>query len=175
MIIEDQNVITLTYELRENDGQGEIIESVEQDAPFTFLFGAGQLLPAFEANLRGLKVVDRFSFTLAPEDSYGESRPENIIEIPRSNFRSEDGGSSDFLQIGGFITLMDNMGNEHLGRIHAYDEETVHVDLNHALAGKTLHFQGTILRVRQASAEEWSHGHHHAQEGEAGSGHHHHH
>lgn len=87
----------------------------------------------------------------------------------------EDGGAADFLTVGSFITLMDNFGQEHLGRIHSYDSDSVKVDLNHAMAGKTLHFQGTILIIRPASEEELSHGHHHPQEGEAGSGHHHHH
>ena len=174
MVITENQVITLTYALRENDPQGELLEEVESDSPFTFLYGVGNLLPSFEANLRGLKVGEQFSFILSPEEAYGESSPNNIVEIPRGNFRMEDGGAPDFLVKGNFISLMDNFGQEHIGRIHFFDDDFVHVDLNHAMAGKTLHFQGTILLIREASADELSHGHHHAQKGESGSGHHHH-
>jgi len=168
MTIEEKNVITLTYELRENDEDGELIERVESDSPFTFLFGIGHLLPSFEAKLRGLHAGERFSFTLTPEEAYGESNPANIVEIPRGNFRSEDGGSSDFLTVGTYVTLMDNAGREHIGRIHSVTNDFVKVDLNHAMAGKTLHFHGMILQIRQASEEELSHQHHHPQQGESG-------
>jgi FKBP-type peptidyl-prolyl cis-trans isomerase SlyD len=41
----------------------------------------------------------------------------------------------------------------------------VDVDLNHPMAGKTLHFDIEIVDVREASSEELAHGHVHGPEG----------
>jgi FKBP-type peptidyl-prolyl cis-trans isomerase SlyD len=43
--------------------------------------------------------------------------------------------------------------------------ESVVIDLNHPLAGRTLHFAVTIRDVRAATAEELHHGHVHGPHG----------
>ena len=43
--------------------------------------------------------------------------------------------------------------------------ETVVIDLNHPLAGKTLHFDVTVREVRAATDEERAHGHAHGPHG----------
>jgi len=42
------------------------------------------------------------------------------------------------------------------------DDEKITVDANHPLAGETLHFSVSIEDVRDAEAEELSHGHVHS-------------
>lgn len=171
MIVEELHVVTLSYDLRDTDGQGELLERTESDSPFTFLYGAGHLLPSFEANLRGLSVGDRFHFTLTPDEAYGDSIPENIVDIPMDNFRVGGEVPENILQPGNFLTMSDNFGQQHLGKVLAYTSDYVKIDFNHAMAGKTLYFEGAILRIRKASAEEVSHQHYHPQEGEYGFGH----
>ena len=173
MIVEEQHVITLTYDLRDTDRNGELLERTDVEDPFTFLFGIGQLLPSFEARLRGLKEGDHFSFTLTPEDAYGESIPENIVDIPMENFQVEGEIPENILTPGNFITMQDSYGQEHFGRVVSHNLEFARIDFNHVMAGRILHFDGNIHRIRKATADEMDHGHHHPQEGEAGHHHHH--
>jgi len=56
MKIEQQQIATIVYELREENAQGELLERMDSRHPFTFLFGTGKLLKSFEANLYGLTI-----------------------------------------------------------------------------------------------------------------------
>ncbi len=52
-------------------------------------------------------------------------------------------------------------GGEMMVVITEIGNETVTVDANHPLAGLTLHFEGKIEQVRDATEEELAHGHAH--------------
>ena len=67
MEVTKDKVVSLTYELRVDNNQGEIIETVDRNSPLTFLFGTGSLLPKFEDYLAGLKIGDAFDFNLAKQ------------------------------------------------------------------------------------------------------------
>jgi FKBP-type peptidyl-prolyl cis-trans isomerase SlyD len=62
---------------------------------------------------------------------------------------------------------------EHMSMwVIAVDDQHVHIDMNHPLAGETLHFEVTVIELRGAKPNELSHGHPHGRTGEE---HHHHH
>ncbi len=151
MIVEDQNIITLSYELRENNANGALLERMDPNWPFKFYFGSGNLLPAFEANLEGLEEGQGFEFTLSPEEAYGPVEEGNIIDVPRSAF---EGLGENVLIAGNYVTLTDDLGEQHNGKILSWTEEQVNVDFNHEMAGKTLHFSGVVLNIRPATVEE---------------------
>lgn len=161
MKIGNQKVVSLTYELREENEQGELIQKVDADRPFVYLFGVGGLLPKFEQNLEGLAAGDRFSFGMTAEESYGEHTDEAIIDLDKKIFEMDGEIDEDLLTIGNQITMQDNHGNPLEGIVLEVTDDTVKMDFNHPLAGLDLHFSGEILEVRQASADELSHGHAH--------------
>jgi FKBP-type peptidyl-prolyl cis-trans isomerase SlyD len=152
MQVEENKIVILSYQLRENDPEGELLEEMSVHYPFKFFFGTGQLLPAFEEQLEGLKEGDPFEFTLIPEHAYGPTDPEGIIALPRNLFEEEEVNGP--IEAGQYITLHDEEGYAHPGVVLSIGEEEVIVDFNHAMAGKTLHFKGVILKVREATVEE---------------------
>ena len=169
MKISNDRVVTLTYTLRSNDENGEIIQQVNSDRPFVHLFGNGTLLPAFERNLNGLEIGEKFGFHLTPEEGYGVSTNEAIIELEKAIFEIDGKFDDDLVKIGAVLTMQDQNGNPLEGLVLEIGEKSVKMDFNHPLAGQHLYFSGEILDVREATTDETEHGHAHGPHG-----HHHH-
>ncbi|MFI5171194.1 MAG: peptidylprolyl isomerase [Chitinophagales bacterium] len=168
MSIAKNKVVSLTYELREDDLSGDLIEKVNADHPFTFLFGAGGLLPEFESNLEGKIVGSVFEFKIGAANAYGEVDESALEYVPKDIFMIDGHVAEDLLQIDKVINLRDQGGNLIRARVVEIGEAEVLLDFNHPLAGVNLFFKGEILDVREASPEEIEHGHVHGE-----GGHHH--
>jgi len=154
-------VVTIRYDLHEGGPGGELLERMDVNYPFTFLFGNGNLLPAFEAELEGLPDRSSFNFTLTPENAYGPYRPDQVLRLHQDQFADRDGNLSDgLLTAGNSVRLTANDGREHSGKVVRRDGEDVLVDFNHVMAGKSLYFTGAVLHVRDAVADELARGHH---------------
>ncbi len=165
MKVGNQKVVSLTYELRKQDAQGELIQKVEKDRPFVYLFGVGGLLPKFEENLNGLAIGDKFSFNLTADEGYGQPTEEAIIDLDKKIFEVEGKIDDELLQIGNQITMQDQNGNPLDGIVKEISDDSVKMDFNHPLAGMDLHFSGDILEVREATEDELNHGHAHGPHG----------
>ncbi len=160
-MIEENKVVSLTYELRVNDEKGEIVEKVEESTPLTFLYGRGNLLPDFEQNISGLKEGDPFSFKLEPTKAYGEVSDEAIVDLPKNIFEIEGNIDENLLKVGNTIPMQDNSGNRLNGIVLEVGDDVVKMDFNHPLAGDTLFFKGEVAGIREATKEELDHGHVH--------------
>lgn len=154
MEIQEKRVVTLSYVVQENNAEGAIIETMDVNYPFKFMFGTGELLPGFEEELQGRKEGESFAFTLPAEKAYGPVREENIIDVPIDVFKVGGILQEELLEKGKFVSLTDDRGQSHNGKVLDWTEEQVTIDFNHAMAGKDLYFRGVILDVREATAEE---------------------
>ena len=155
MTIDDHNIVTLSYEVRDGDPEGPLLEQVDVNHPFKFMFGVGKMLPAWERRLFGLKSGTGFAFKLGPEDAYGVPGKEHVLQMPLHHFHNKQGQvDSDLLVEGQFITLTGSDGKAVHAKILKWDDEVVTLDANHALAGKTLFFSGAVLEVRAATVDE---------------------
>ena len=167
MPIAKNNVVFISYQLAfpDEDGQPDVVEIVDETEPMVFIHGLSGLPEAFEKNLLGLNEGDTFDFSISAEDAYGNVDPNAIIQLPKSIFQAEGQSADDILQIGNFIPMTDDQGNRMQGLVVSIEGETVTMDFNHPLAEKTLMFQGKILKIREATAEEIAHGHVHGEGG----------
>ena len=154
MKLENDKFVSLVYTLHEGDKEGRVIETVEEAAPLTFVFGAGRLLPAFESNIAGLEEGAPFDFQLDAADAYGEVREEMVISLPRNIFEDEGVLRNEICYVGNTVPMMDSQGNRMNGIVVEIGDAFVKMDFNHPLAGTDLHFSGRVVGVREATAEE---------------------
>ena len=155
MKISDEKIVSLTYDLTVDDnGEKELMERATKENPLVFMFGMGMMLEAFERNLSGKLVGDKFSFTLTPEEAYGEYVEENVAELPKQIFEVEGKFDSERIKEGETLPMMDNQGNRLMGSVLEVKSDVVVMDFNHPLAGETLHFDGEVIDVHEATPEE---------------------
>lgn len=166
MNISEKTVVSLTYELHttNEDGNTVFVEKADEENPLVFLYGVGMMLPKFEEQLTSLKTEDEYSFELSAADGYGELDPGAFADLPSTMFKDAGG---EMPAVGDIIPLQDNNGNQFRAGVTEVHEESIAVDLNHPMAGKNLMFQGKILSVREATADELAHGHPHGADGKA--------
>jgi len=151
--VQDNLVVTLDYKLIVED---EMLESTEEGEPILFIQGIGQIIPGLENALYGMEVGDQKTVVIQPEDAYGEYDPESLQEAKKEEFSEEVP-----LDVGTFLDLEDDEGDVLSAQVIEAEEDTVTLDFNHPLAGKTLTFEITVADLRTASEEELDHGHVH--------------
>lgn len=166
MKIDKNKVVTLVYKLQENDEQGAVVEQVQEEKPFVFLYGSGHMLPKFEKNLEGLSAEDSFNFKIEKDDAYGDFQDNAVVDVPKKIFEVDGELREDLLQNGQVIPMEDKEGNQLTGIVKEVQDEKVIMDFNHPMAGKDLYFTGKVLDVREASNEELEHGHAHSPDDE---------
>ena len=160
MQAEKDKVVTFHYHL--TDEAGEAIDSSREREPLTILLGHGAIIPGLEQAIVGHSAGDRFDVVVAPEQAYGVRREDYTQRVPKKYFR--DG---DRLKPGDTSVLSTQDGHRSV-TILKVGSSVIDVDLNHPMAGKTLHFAIEVVDVRDATDEEREHGHVHGP-----GGHHH--
>ena len=136
--IQSGSTVELEYTLK--DGTGAIISSNTGQAPLRYVHGQHQIPPGLERALSGLHAGDRKAVTVAPEDGFGPIDPEAITEVPKESL------PSDALVVGTALIAKGPQGERPV-RVKEVREKSVVLDLNHPLAGQTLHFDVQVLGV----------------------------
>ena len=157
MKISKDKVVEFIYEL---EVDGNIVDHTTKERPLDYIHGTHGILPKIEAHIEGMEAGDKFTVTLAPEDAYGEVDPNKIIDLPKTAFEVNGEIREDLLVPGTRIPMMNSMGAVIPGVVLDVSENTVKMDLNSEMAGKTLHFTGEIISVREATEKELAEGLH---------------
>jgi peptidylprolyl isomerase len=144
--VKDKKVVDIQYKGTLSDGT--VFGESTPDQPLEFMVGQGQLIPALEKELVGLKVGDKKTVTVVAADAYGTYDDSAVMEIPKeqfpTDFAPETGKSYQMQTAQGTIQLT----------VNEIKEKSYIIDFNHPLAGKDLTFDITVTKIRDATKAE---------------------
>jgi FKBP-type peptidyl-prolyl cis-trans isomerase 2 len=139
-VIADGSKVSIEYTLKLDDGS--TADTNVGGEPLVYEQGKGQILPTLEKELAGLEVDDTKKLKLSPEQGYGGVDPEAIQKVPASAVPEEA------RKAGTQLVAQDASGQQRPVRVQAVEGDQVVVDMNHPLAGQTLHFDVKILAIQ---------------------------
>jgi FKBP-type peptidyl-prolyl cis-trans isomerase SlyD len=153
MNIAKNSVVSFYYTL--SSDSGEVIDTNVEGDVLSYIHGTGSIVQGLEQVMEGKNEGDSFTTVVAPEEGYGHYDDELLFSVPKESFKEPEK-----VEIGMSVEVQSKEGMRIL-QIKNIDGESVLLDGNHPLAGATLHFEISISEVREATAEELSHGHVH--------------
>jgi FKBP-type peptidyl-prolyl cis-trans isomerase 2 len=140
LVVVEGKTVKVNYSL---EVDGKVLDSSEGREPLEFKVGSGQMIPGFEKGVMGMKVGEKKSFKVSPEDGYGPEDPKAILDVPISKLPPEikpEAGMTLYAQAPD--------GRKVPVRIMEVKDDVVVMNFNHPLAGKTLNFDVEVLEIK---------------------------
>jgi FKBP-type peptidyl-prolyl cis-trans isomerase SlyD len=138
--IADGTQVSLEYTLTLEDKT--LMESNVGREPMTYQQGAHEIVPGLEKALEGVAKGEKKRVVVKPEEGYGQVDPKAFQEVKKSMIPEKA------RKVGAQLEAKSPDGQSMFPIVTEVKEETVTLDFNHPLAGKTLIFDVTVLDVR---------------------------
>lgn len=142
MSIEAKFGDTVKVEYQAKTKETLIFDSSKQVDPLVFTIGDGQIIPAFEKALVGMKKGDKKTINLNPEEAFGPYLEELITVVDRSqlppNLELEKNQQLQIQQPDGQMLLV---------KVVDISKNNITFDANHPLAGKDITFDINLLDI----------------------------
>ena len=140
MVIEEGATIKLEYTGTLDDGS--VFDSTDGKPPMGFELKEGNLIPGFFNALLGMEVGEEKEFRLEPQDAYGERDDRLLEKIPRSKFPKEPTPEPGMVFYG-----ETEDGQRVPTMVVEVTDDTVIIDMNHPMAGKSLNFKIKVVAI----------------------------
>lgn len=121
---------------------GKAFDSSRGGEPIRFTLGGGQVIQGFDKAVIGMEVGESKKVVIPPEEGYGPYREELVADMSRSKVPQDM-----FLQVGMTLQAKSPEGNAINVTVARLSEDTVTLDGNPPLAGKTLTFEIELMDI----------------------------
>jgi peptidylprolyl isomerase len=146
---EVQNCVYVSIDYTGTLDNGEQFDSSEGRRPLEFKVGQGQVIKGFEEAVIGMTLNEKKTFTISPDEAYGQRDESCKYEFPTAEIPSEITP-----EVGQTLALRSPDGREIPARIVAADKEKVTFDLNHPLAGESLTFEIQVKSISDTPTQQ---------------------
>jgi FKBP-type peptidyl-prolyl cis-trans isomerase SlyD len=146
LTVQDNMDVAMEYTLTVD---GAVVDSSKDQEPFHYVQGRREVIPGLEKAMQGLKVGDTKQITVTPEEGYGSVDPSAFAEIPKAQLPA---GVSP--EVGMVLRGVNPDGQSFQARVKEIKDQTVMLDLNHPLAGKTLNFDIKVTDIKPAPPQQ---------------------
>ena len=167
MKISEGHIVELEYTLQVEGG--EVVESSAEEGPLQYLHGGGEIPEQLEKALEGKVAGDKLELTLEPADAFGEYDVEALTTVPRDEFPTDaELEAEQWIQV---QVMMDEEDEDADGegydiemRVVEDNAESVVLDANHPLAGKTITYKVEVKEHREATEADFAERHEHGED-----------
>ena len=148
MKVEKGNKVKVEYEGKFDDGS-VFDSSKTHGKPLEFIAGEGHVVPGFDNAIVGMEKDEEKEITIKPEEGYGPINAELSKEVPRDQLPKDQEPKMGMMLAVGLPN-----GQQVPATITKVSDDKITIDLNHPLAGKTLHFKIKVIDIVEVSEED---------------------
>ncbi|MEW6534624.1 MAG: peptidylprolyl isomerase [Candidatus Auribacterota bacterium] len=141
LMIEKGNVVKVDYTLTVD---GEVIDSSKGNDPLEVTVGSGQVITGFDNALIGMKLNEKKSVQIAPEEAYGPVNDQAFTDVPKDMLPPHITP-----EVGMLLSVGSPDGRSQQARISEIKEDVIVLDFNHPLAGKALNFDIEVVEIEK--------------------------
>jgi len=155
--IQNGKHVSIIYDLYaiENNGREELKHQSDPSDPEQFVYGVTEgLIEPLAKAIDGLAKGDAFNVTANAEEAFGPHNDDLVMTFGRDMFEVDGKFDKNIVKIGNYVPMLTAEGYRVPGLVTEITPESVTMDFNHPLAGKTLRFKGSVLDVRDATDDE---------------------
>ena len=121
------------------NGEKKIFDQTSDGNPAEFQAGVGALIKGFDDALIGMKAGDKKTIEIPSKDAYGEYDENLIVSAPIADLNK----AGIAVKVGGKVQIQTGAQ----GEIIDVNATHARINFNHPLAGKTLYFDLTLVKI----------------------------
>lgn len=147
MEVADGRVVTVEYTVHLEDGT--LVDSTGRCGPIAVMMGSGQLFPALEDRIGGMRAGETRTIDIPPEEAYGPHHPDLVRAMPRDRLPPDLA-----LEVGRDYTIKSPDKRPLRFRLLEIGDSEVRVDFNARGAGQRMVATVTVVDVRAPTPDE---------------------